>query len=54
MKSLVFGFLFLTVSIFAQEEATANLLVSKQILNKYLVQGKDITVEYNLYNVGDG
>jgi len=38
----------------AEDEATANLLVSKVVLNKYLVQGKDLTIEYNIYNVGDG
>lgn len=38
----------------SEEEVSANLLVSKVILNKYLVQDKDLTVEYNIYNVGDG
>ncbi|KAF6018980.1 SSR2 [Bugula neritina] len=38
----------------AQDDVSANLLVSKTILNKYVVQHKDITVEYNIYNVGDG
>ncbi|XP_068270953.1 translocon-associated protein subunit beta isoform X2 [Nyctibius grandis] len=36
----------------ARCEEGARLLASKALLNRYAVEGKDLTLQYNIYNVG--
>ena len=36
----------------AEEESAARLLASKNILNQYLVEDKDLTVDYKIFNIG--
>uniref|UniRef100_A0A8C5W9G8 Translocon-associated protein subunit beta n=1 Tax=Leptobrachium leishanense TaxID=445787 RepID=A0A8C5W9G8_9ANUR len=50
MKTLLFALLGLLVVV--QCEEGARLLASKSLLNRYAVEGKDLTLQYNIYNVG--
>ncbi|XP_066600787.1 translocon-associated protein subunit beta [Prorops nasuta] len=45
--------LLLTTYAVEEEEEYARLLVSKSILNKYLVENMDIVVKYTIYNIGN-
>ena len=38
----------------SSQAAGPHLLISKVILNEYTVQGKDLTIRYSLYNIGEG
>nr|KAF6414475.1 signal sequence receptor subunit 2 [Molossus molossus] len=45
---------FVVLALFAvtQAEDGARLLASKSLLNRYAVEGRDLTLQYNIYNVG--
>jgi len=52
MRFLSLIVVLLALSWSSGEEENARLLVSKNVLNQYLVEGKDVTVLYQIHNVG--
>uniref|UniRef100_A0A8C9GDN9 Translocon-associated protein subunit beta n=1 Tax=Piliocolobus tephrosceles TaxID=591936 RepID=A0A8C9GDN9_9PRIM len=46
------AFVVLTLFAVTQAEEGARLLASKSLLNRYAVEGRDLTLQYNIYNVG--
>ena len=52
MKTFVVCLLGLLVCVVRADDEAARLLVSKNVLNELIVEGKDLTVEYTIFNVG--
>lgn len=52
MKAALFVGLFCLVALAGAQDSGARLLASKTILNQWLVEGRDMTVLYTIYNVG--
>jgi hypothetical protein len=56
IQYLVFAAILLSGSIFSavsDESNDAKLLVSKTVLNNYVVEGQNLTVKYTVYNIGN-
>ncbi|XP_029200068.1 translocon-associated protein subunit beta-like [Acropora muricata] len=50
---LIFGSI-ISCALSAEGDSNARLLISKHILNQFVVEGKELTVHYSIYNVGSG
>ncbi|KAF0047717.1 hypothetical protein F2P81_001350 [Scophthalmus maximus] len=52
MMKMLYVFVVLAVVSLGSGEEGARLLASKSLLNRYAVEGRDLTLQYNIYNVG--
>lgn len=52
MRKMLHVFLVVTLFALGSGEEGARLLASKSLLNRYAVEGRDLTLQYNIYNVG--
>lgn len=52
MAKLLLVFLVVALLGLGSGEEGARLLASKSLLNRYAVEGRDLTLQYNIYNVG--
>lgn len=52
MRKEVHVFVLLALLGLSVAEEGARLLASKSLLNRYAVEGRDLTLQYNIYNVG--
>ncbi|GIX79185.1 translocon-associated protein subunit beta, partial [Caerostris extrusa] len=50
---LILCFAAVLSSAVSDELSPARLLVHKRLLNKYLVEGRDVVVSYSIYNIGE-
>ncbi|MEQ2165527.1 SWI/SNF and RSC complex subunit Ssr2 [Goodea atripinnis] len=52
MTAMLCACVLLVVLALGSGEEGARLLASKSLLNRYAVEGRDLTLQYNIYNVG--
>ncbi|GBN71825.1 Translocon-associated protein subunit beta [Araneus ventricosus] len=50
---LILSIIVVLGSTYADELSPPRLLLHKRLLNKYLVEGRDVVVDYNIYNIGE-
>lgn len=52
MTTMLHTCLLAALLVLGSAEDGARLLASKSLLNRYAVEGRDLTLQYNIYNVG--